>query len=148
LTPQEFIDKVSPIAKRLAPTSNVPASFTVAQSALESAWGKRALGNNLFGIKADESWHGPTIAFDTHEVINGKEVPKKLLFRAYPDWESSIKDHAIFLKTNPRYKNAFQFKNGDDFATAIGGDHYASDPHYAAKIIGIIDVHNLSTLDA
>lgn len=45
----------------------------LAQAILESAWGTSHLatnGNNLFGIKADETWTGDTIEIVTNEYRN------------------------------------------------------------------------------
>ncbi len=128
--------------------SKIPASFTVAQACLESGWGTHAPGFNLFGIKSTPDWVGPTTTLATHEVVNGHTVTVEASFRAYPDWLASLRDHAAFLTDNPRYTNAFNFTDGADFAQAIQACGYATDPHYAEKIISIIDVHNLSVLDA
>ena len=61
MKPQDFISLIGVAAKASAKLSSVPASFTVAQAALESAWGESLLarqGQNLFGVKADPSWKG------------------------------------------------------------------------------------------
>ena len=148
MTPEQFIAEISPAAKKSSISFKIPASFTVAQAALESAWGNKCPGHNLFGIKADNSWTGPVITFHTHEYINGEMVPKLQTFRSYSDWQGSLDDHSKFLRDNPRYAKAFNFTNGDDFARAIAEAGYANDPHYADKLVSIIDVHNLSVLDA
>lgn len=127
--------------------TNIPASFTVAEAALESGWGSASPGNNLFGIKADPSWTGPTVSVPTHEFVNGQMVTITAVFRAYPDWLASIEDHATFLTANPRYAPAFAYTCGINFAQAVAAAGYATDPNYAAKIIAIIKAHNLSALD-
>jgi flagellum-specific peptidoglycan hydrolase FlgJ len=147
MTPQDFITAISPAAKASALTTKIPASFTVAQAALESAWGTHCPGFNLFGIKADPSWHGPVTSQVTHEVVGGKTVTITANFRAYPDWLASINDHARFLLTNPRYQPAFAYTTGALFAQAVAAAGYASDPQYAAKIISIIRAHGLASLD-
>jgi flagellar rod assembly protein/muramidase FlgJ len=147
MTPQAFIDVISPAARTSAVTSKIPASFTVAESALESGWGAHAPGMNLFGIKADPSWHGPIVTVPTNEYVDGKEVVVTASFRAYPTWLASIEDHATFLTTNPRYAPAFAYASGALFAQAIAAAGYATDPNYAAKIISIIKTHDLSALD-
>jgi flagellum-specific peptidoglycan hydrolase FlgJ len=147
MTPKDFISAVTPAAKTSAAKTNIPASFTVAQSALESAWGSRAPGFNLFGIKADASWHGAVVAVATHESINGKSVPITANFRAYADWLGSISDHAAFLKCNPRYQPAFAHTDGVGFARAIAAAGYATDPLYGQKLVSIIAAHDLAALD-
>lgn len=147
MNPQDFIAAISPAAVMSAKTTKIPASFTIAQAALESSWGARAPGMNLFGIKADPSWKGPVTSQVTHEVVNGKTITITAKFRAYSDWLGSISDHAQFLLTNPRYKPAFAYTSGTTFAMAIAAAGYATDPNYATKIIAIIKAHNLSKLD-
>ena len=97
MTPQDFIAAISPAAKTSALTTKIPASFTIAQAALESAWGAHCPGFNLFGIKADPSWHGPVTSQVTHEVVNGQTIEITAKFRAYPNWLASLEDHAQFL---------------------------------------------------
>lgn len=148
MTPDDFIAAIGPAARELAVTTKIPASFTTGQAALESAWGKAAIQNNLFGIKADASWHGPTASRVTHEFVNGQRVTITAKFRAYPSWLASLQDHAAFLLTNPRYKPAFAHTDGPGFARAIAACGYATDPDYAQKIIEIINAHGLQSLDA
>lgn len=147
-TPAGFIAAVSPAAQACATRTGVPASVTVAQAALESSWGKRAPGMNLFGIKADASWHGPVTTQVTHEVENGQTITITANFRAYSTWQGSIDDHAAFLTGNPRYRPAFAFKDGPNFARAIAAAGYATDPQYAEKLISIMNARNLCALDS
>jgi flagellum-specific peptidoglycan hydrolase FlgJ len=147
MTPDAFIAVIGPAARTSAAVSKIPASFTVAEAALESGWGVHAPGMNLFGIKADASWQGASMTERTDEIVNGSRITISAHFRAYPTWLASIEDHATFLLTNPRYKGAFAYVSGATFAMAIAAAGYATDPNYAAKIISIIKTHNLSTLD-
>lgn len=146
-TPAGFIATIAPAAQACAKRSGVPASVTVAQAALESSWGKRAPGMNLFGIKADASWRGPVTSQVTHEVVNGETITITARFRAYTDWQGSIDDHAAFLTGNPRYRAAFAFKDGPNFARAIAKAGYATDPLYADKLIAIMSTRGLGALD-
>ncbi|CAH2911492.1 MAG: hypothetical protein CPSOU_2001 [uncultured Paraburkholderia sp.] len=148
MTPQDFIASISPAAKASAEVTKIPASFTVAQAALESAWGAHCPGYyNLFGIKADPSWKEPVTSQITNEVVNGKTITITAKFRAYPDWLGSINDHAQFLLTNKRYQPAFAYTTGALFAQAVAAAGYATDPLYAQKIVSIIKKHGLSALD-
>ena len=150
MTPQAFIAVISDPAKTSALTTKIPASFVVAEAALESGWGTSILTQqamNLFGVKADQSWHGPTISMNTREYLNGQWVVVPALWRKYSDWLGSIDDHAQFLLTNPRYQPAFAYTTGALFAKAVAAAGYATDPQYATKIISIIRAHNLSALD-
>lgn len=147
MAPQDFINAISPAARTSAVTTKIPASFTVAEAALESGWGADCPGFNLFGIKADPEWDGPVTMQLTHEVVDGKTVAIMAQFRAYDSWLASVEDHAQFLLTNPRYRPAFAYTSGSTFAQAVAAAGYATDPNYAAKIISIIKTHNLSVLD-
>ncbi len=146
-TPAGFIAAIAPAAQACAKRTGVPASVTVAQAALESSWGRRAPGMNLFGIKADASWRGPVTPQVTHEVVNGETVTITARFRAYDTWQGSIDDHAAFLTGNPRYRPAFAFKDGPSFARAIAKAGYATDPLYADKLIAIMSTRGLGALD-
>lgn len=148
MTPDEFIATIAAAAQKSAITSKIPASFTVAQAALESGWGGSVKGMNLFGIKADANWHGETIDIATHEVIKGVRVAITAKFRKYNSWLDSITDHAKFLTCNPRYKSAFACIECADFTRAIAAAGYATDPNYASIINGIVVRHNLGRLDA
>lgn len=148
MSPEDFIAAVAPAARASMQTSKIPASFTVAEGALESGWGAHAPGYNLFGIKADSSWTGPVTVQRTREFLHGAWTFVEAKFRAYPDWLGSIEDHAQFLLTNPRYRPAFAYVSGSTFAQAIAAAGYATDPDYATKIISIIKTHNLSALDS
>jgi len=103
---------------------------------------------NLFGIKADASWQGPIITQQTAEVVAGKTVTITANFRAYSNWLGSIQDHAAFLLGNPRYRPAFAYTDGVDFAKAVAAAGYATDPDYANKLIEIINAHQLTQFDA
>lgn len=150
MTPQDFIAAVSPAACASATQTNIPASFVVADAALESGWGDSELTQqamNLFGVKADPSWIGPTFAIPTREYLNGSWTMVNAMFRKYSDWLGSISDHAAFLMNNPRYAPAFAWTDGISFAQAVAAAGYATDPQYAQKLASIIRSHNLLSLD-
>ncbi len=147
MTPDEFIAAVSPAARISAGNTGIPASFTVAEAALESGWGAHCPGMNLFGVKADSSWHGPVTVRRTREIVQGKPIVINAKFRAYTDWLGSIEDHALFLQDNPRYRLAFAHKDGEGFAQAVAAAGYATDPDYADKLCSVIRAHNLAALD-
>lgn len=147
MTPQEFLDTLLPGAQAAQRKHGIPASFTLAEAILESGWGKRAPGNNLFGVKADKAWHGPTVDVPTHEVIHGQSVAVTCKFRAYPDWAACLDDHAAFLKVNPRYAACFLETTGEGFARAVAKAGYATDPNYAQSLIDVMRGRNLQRFD-
>lgn len=147
MNPDAFLDLILPGALASQKTYGIPASFTLAQAALESGWGGRAPGNNLFGIKADAGWHGPTVSIPTHEVLNGRWIALTALFRAYASLADSIMDHAQFLKDNKRYAPAFAQTTGEGWAQAMQDCHYATDPDYAKKLISTMHARHLTRFD-
>jgi flagellum-specific peptidoglycan hydrolase FlgJ len=151
MTPQDFIAAIAPAAQTSAATTKIPASFVIAEGALESGWGASQLaqqGMNLFGVKADASWHGDILTMNTREFLNGAWVMVPAKWRKYPDWLSCIQDHAAFLLDNARYKPCFACTDVPDFVAALAKAGYATDPDYAAKIMAVIHSHNLTQFDA
>lgn len=151
MTPTEFIALMAPPAQATQAASGIPASFTIAQAAVESAWYGSAQAKqdyNLFGIKADAGWHGATQIWPTREVVGGKSVTQNCAFRKYPDLTAGLEDHAAFLTGNPRYSAAFAHKDDScAFAREVAKAGYATDPHYAEAIVAIIEFHQLKQYD-
>ena len=147
MTPAEFIDNILPGARVCQRTAGIPVSFTIAQAALESGWGSRVRGNNLFGIKADASWKGPTVDVPTHEFVKGQRIAVTDKFRAYNSWADCLQDRAQFFFRNPRYAKCFRETTGAGWARAVAAAGYATDPGYADSLIAIIRCRNLQQYD-
>ena len=150
MTPEEFIAAIGPAAQASAYITGVPASFTVAQAALESFWGRSLLAQNamnLFGVKADASWLGEVWEHNTREYLRGQWVMVPARWRKYKDWKGCMDDHAGFLLSNQRYNRCFMYADGVSFAQAVADAGYATDPDYADKLISIIEGHGLQSLD-
>jgi flagellar protein FlgJ len=147
MPPSAFLGMLGGAAQDCMRRTGIPASITLAQAALESSWGARAPGHNLFGIKADKSWTGPTVTFQTHEHLNGRDVTMTDTFRAYSGWLDSMLDHAQFLQANPRYRGCFKAIDGASWARALQAAGYATDPDYAKKLIDIMRDRNLAFYD-
>lgn len=151
MKPGDFIDMIAPAAMESAKTTRIPASFVVAEAALESGWGESLLakqGKNLFGVKADPAWQGDVLEMRTREFLKGRWVVVPARWRKYPDWVSCLNDHADFLRQNKRYAQCFQSADGEGFARAVAAAGYATDPQYADKIVGTMRAHSLAELDA
>lgn len=154
MTPKEFIASISPAAIASMSVSRIPASFTIAEAALESGWGKSALAvqaRNLFGVKADGNWTGDVLTMNTREYRHGQWVMEPAKWRKYPDWQGCMKDHAVFLtnggRYTGRYADCFKCKDGVSFTLAVAKAGYATDPNYAKLITDIIKQHNLTQYD-
>lgn len=147
MPPTSFIVMLLAAARECQAAAGIPASFILAQAALESSWGERTPGNNLFGIKADRAWRGKTVDVATHEVIKGKRVAMVDKFRAYVSWAECMADHARFFKVNPRYAACFRETTGEGWARAVAKAGYATDPAYADKLIAVMRGRKMAQYD-
>lgn len=147
MPPSAFLNLLVLHAQDCQRRTGVPASLTLAQAALESGWGDRAPGNNLFGIKVGRGWKGKTISFKTTEYLSGKPVTIVDKFRAYDSWLDSMIDHAEFFRTNPRYADCFKERTGEGWARAVAKAGYATDPNYAKLLIDVMRGRNMSQYD-
>ncbi|MBE4963516.1 glucosaminidase domain-containing protein [Enterobacter cloacae complex sp. P24RS] len=144
---QDFLDMASDSAEQAAAKWGVPASVLLAQSALESGWGKHVKKNAYFGIKG-KSPTGNSTSFGTTEVIDGKVIHIKDTFRAYADYAESADDYGRFLNENKRYKPAFiHTTEPNQFITEIAKAGYATDPDYAPKLIRLMERYDLYEFD-
>ena len=141
---EDYIKKYSDIAVREMKRYHIPASITLAQGLLESGAGQSVLArksNNHFGIKCGGDWRGPSVSHD--DDARGE------CFRAYKHPEESYEDHSKFLAGRPRYAGLFKLKITDykGWAYGLKKAGYATNPQYAEKLIGIIELYNLHKYD-
>lgn len=153
----EFVKKFYPYAKETEMKTGINALFTLAQAALESAWGESAPGNMFFGIKDTDGINGNEQLLRTTEVLKNPNVkfpeiisitPRpdgkytyrvKDWFRKYETPEGSFTDHACFFFTYNRYKKALEVRHDPYlFADEVAKAGYATDPNYAASLKKII----------
>ncbi|WP_025663276.1 glycoside hydrolase family 73 protein [Aquimarina megaterium] len=158
---EQFVIRYYPYAKKASEKSGVPILFGLAQSALESGWGRSAKGNMMFGIKKGSGknyggWSkGDSQLITTTEyssspnrsfpfIYPGYPIQTssgrwkyriKDVFRAYPSPFFSFLDWAGLLFKNRRYRYAMQHrKDPYRFAEEVAKAGYATDPNYASKI--------------
>ena len=144
---RNFAGKLLADAQRAANILGTTPEILVAQAALETGWGRHVMtGNdgrsshNLFGIKADPSWEGPTVTRRTLEYYAGRPVRVNAAFRSYADFGAAFDDYARFIKDNPRYTQALaRAANPRAYVQALQSAGYATDPQYAHKILQIQD---------
>lgn len=142
-----FVNMLIPGAMEAYEKYNILPSITISQAILESGWGKKRVGNNLFGIKANKNWTGKTKKAETSEYRNGKWVTVTGTFRDYDTLEDSIKDHQKLVGTASRYKKVREAKDYKEAAWALQNAGYATDPNYASKLINIIEDNKLHEYD-
>ncbi len=142
----DFVNRIWQHAQNAAQSLDVPPQFLVAQSALESGWGKSEIldangktTHNIFGIKAPKNWSGKSVSVPTTEYENGVAVTKNERFKAYSSYKEAFDDYANLLKNNARYANVIGKKDSLQFANALQKSGYATDPAYAQKLSGIIE---------
>jgi hypothetical protein len=116
------------------PNPEVIAKLGAAQASLETGYGKRQVGNNYFGIKAQG---GSGVGAQTQEFIGGKMVTVNDRFRGYGSAQESAADYIKFLRENPRYAGVLGAGNLSEAIAAQGRSGYATDPQYASKLANI-----------
>ena len=129
---EDFVKKYFEPA--LQSCGNLSVYFVLAQTALESGWGEKAIGYNLGGITAGKSWKGMKQKVLTTEYSDSntkfqdckiqsitpyfsekhqKTRYKYMVwrwFRDYPNAKAFFEDHFKILSLD-RYKPAFDFKD-------------------------------------
>ena len=153
-SPEEFIQAVWDDAVVAAGELGLDPAVLVAQSALETGWGKKVIqaadgssSFNLFGIKVGNGWRGDSSIVNTMEFRDGLAALEKAAFRVYDSLSSAFKDYVSFLKNNPRYQGALEkVSDSKAFLTELQQAGYATDPKYAEKILGILERGSYSNL--
>ncbi len=141
--PQSVIEAAQAAEQKWA----VPASVTIAQWALESAWGTHMPpgSNNPFGIKASPG--DPYVTCYTREVINGHSVMEAQRFRKFATIADAFDDHGRLIATYPAYAHVMLLAGDPDaFARALTGV-YATDPRYGETLVEIMGENDLYRWD-
>lgn len=145
--PKRFNIDVVRAAQATQRRLGIPASVTLAQWAVESAYGTRmpAGSNNPFGIKAKAGQ--PNVLAWTKEEIGGKMVSVQAAFRAFSSLEEAFVEHGQLLAFGRPYETARKFKNNPDrFADALTGV-YATDSNYGNLLKSIMRSNDLYRFD-
>jgi flagellum-specific peptidoglycan hydrolase FlgJ len=138
---QQFINLIKPYAIELEKKIGVPYEFILAQTGLETGFGKSTLFTkyyNIGGIKA--TGNDKFVTMNTNEYINGILVNKPQKFAVFNDLNDSLAGYSRVL-TN-RYFKKYQFKTTNPFQYAellqSGSPKYATDINYVSKIKKLI----------
>lgn len=131
---EAYIEKYYRLAQEHQERYKIPACITLAQGLLESGAGESELArkaHNHFGIKCHD-WKGDKIRY------------KGSCYRKYKRVSDSYRDHSEFLLRD-RYSSLFKLKITDykGWARGLKRCGYATDPHYASKLINIIETYEL-----
>lgn len=145
-TPNEFVAKVLPVLENALAGTDLNPLMVLAQGALETGWGAHVIhdangdsSHNLFNIKASGDWKGPAVEVSTVEFHGGQRIQQRDRFRAYDSVDSAVRDYLSVLKGDKRYQRALDsVQDPSRFADELQKAGYATDPHYAAKIVRVL----------
>jgi flagellar protein FlgJ len=136
-TMKEFVATLLPMAQKAAQVIGIDPKLLLAQSALETGWGKHIISHNLFGVKANHQWEGDTVVAKTLEYDKNELQVKRETFKAYPSFLESFMDYINLLKSD-RYQGVLtKLNNPKAFLNQLQQSGYATDPQYADKVMSI-----------
>lgn len=152
-----YIARASKAALAMKAKYDIPASVAVAQSIQETGYGTSGAATVTHAYFGEKCSHPPNDPgspnasgchdWQTQEYKSGHMVTIHAYFRAYRNIDDSFLDYGWLTTTQPIYRNALPYRHDPDgFITKIG-PHYATDPHYASEIIGLMRQWNLYSLD-
>jgi flagellum-specific peptidoglycan hydrolase FlgJ len=141
---KDYVARYTSIAQEEMRTYGIPASITLAQGLLESDAGESVLAReslNHFGIKCRTKCIGCTCRNYADDVAHD-------MFRVFEEVGESFREHSLLLNS-PRYKALKKLDASDykGWARGLKKAGYATDPHYAEKLIRIIEALDLNQYD-
>ena len=110
-----------------------------AQWALESGWGEHTSGhNNYFGVKAADG--EPYSTCTTWEHYDGKDVTIQAKFKDFDSLQECIDDLVTkWYHDYKGYKGVNRAQSIGECCQLLVQEGYATDPHYASKLMSIIN---------
>jgi flagellar protein FlgJ len=142
---EDFLDALTPLAKKAAKNLGTDHRLLLAQTALETNWGKDIIAhnngrssNNLFGIKSTKAWEGESVVTRTHEYVEGQKTAQYSPFRSYRSLDESFNDYVTLLTKSSRYQKLEHTSSPEEFAKELQSAGYSTDPKYADKLINIM----------
>lgn len=143
----------------------VPASVKLAQSAIETGYGKSIKDNNYFGIKTNsdasvsltvthEYYNKKQFKANKEKIIDYKKINNNLYrckikdkFSSFDSPWHSFRSHSEFLKSKSRYQLLFTSKDYKFWAENLYKCGYATDIKYSKIVKKVIEDNNLQLLD-
>jgi flagellum-specific peptidoglycan hydrolase FlgJ len=142
-----FFKALGPSAAAAYNEYHIFPSTTLAQAALESAWGKSRVAKsdkNLFGIK----WTGkcaPSITVEKGLNCPGNEQGGARPYNRYKSYSDSMTDHGWFLgKNRKRYGPTLDAATPEQQIKELGKSGYAEASTYASSLQNMINKYNLT----
>ncbi len=158
---QDFLRVIKSLALKDAYDTGILASITAGQAVYEGGWaryGISVIANNQYGIKANSNWEGKVfdsntyMLYDSYEDfvrIKGASYAKTAsIWRAYDNWDESVRDHSDLFLRYSRYENVLTAKDYKEAAQALVSAGYTSDRGYVETLIKIIEDYGLDALDS
>jgi flagellum-specific peptidoglycan hydrolase FlgJ len=139
----EFLKKSRRAAEIAAAKINAASGGSIkpewlqAQWGMETGWGQRVIDgtNNLGNIKAR---NGGKEANVLEYNPDGTVRRENARFRSYGSPEEFGGDYANLMLKNRRYRNVVDAGSASDFAAALQGSGYGTDPKYGKKVFDSI----------
>jgi len=152
---ESYVSAAGPIATAIHAAYDIPASVAVAQSILESNWGRSKLSvddRNYFGFKCVTPTSPGPIAlrcarYPVTECVPAPCHPADAYFRSYASIDDSFRDYGRLLTTSPNYAAALPVRSDPDAFIRVVARKYATDPEYANKVIRLLDRYDLRRFD-
>jgi flagellar protein FlgJ len=142
-----FIEAHKGVAQTLGKQCNIPASVLLAQSAQETRWGLKVVGNAYFGIKG-KSPAGNSVDFGTHEDTTSGTQRIQATFRAYESFDEAAEDYAQAVTTNKAFAGALLHRKDPEKFIAELAKHYATDSGYARSVVSTARSRHLEQYDS
>lgn len=146
-TPQDFIKKLLPLAEKAAEKLGVDRLLLIAQSALETGWGKHVLAaengessHNVFNVKGRRGGGFETTTQPSVEFKDGIVSTEYSAFKVYKDIAESFDDYVNLIRGSERYQKAIDPNNsGEGYIQELHKAGYATDPRYSDKVLAVYE---------
>lgn len=137
---ERYIKSLSDRIDRLEETEYIPVpkKLIIAQSCIETGYGRVVVGNNLFGMTGKGT--AGRIRRKDSDWVNGERVRKWKWFRAYNNRNESVLDFVQWYIDKGWFSEDMGF---EDILCCLKKSGYTSDPSYIKMIRGIIKRYKL-----
>lgn len=149
---EEYLKMVAPVIVNVAKEKGYKyPSAIIAQSIIESAWGKSELANkyfNYFGMKCGSRWSGKSVNLSTKEEYTvGTLTAIKDNFRVFDNLESGIRGYFDFISSS-RYSELKTATSSKNYLELIKKAGYATSSKYVENVYRIVTDNNLLVYDS
>ena len=159
MEPLEFIDKFNSDVGDYIRSKGLPLSLLIAQTALESGWGKKVTGtNNYFGIKWKYGRYTECLTKERYAVditlndarwkaLGNNWYEGPALFQNFDSLQEGVEFWVTKMKTQDEYKDIWSASEDYWERVKLVCSKYATDDEYLDKIERIITKYGLQRYD-